>query len=274
RLLPKPVVAQVLLAAFDRVDAAGRAVADIIAEGIIPGGLEMMDQGCIRAAEDFLHAGYPVDAAAMLLCELDGTEEEVADQIDRVRKILERDGASEIKLSRNEQERQLFWAGRKAAFPAAGRLSPDYYCMDGTIPRKELPRVLNGINDLSEQYGLPVINVFHAGDGNLHPLILFDANRTGELERTEELGGKILELCVAVGGTITGEHGVGIEKINQMCVQFRPLELEQFHAVKAAFDPYGLLNPGKAVPTLARCAEFGAMHVHHGELPHPELERF
>lgn len=274
KLLPKPETAQVVLAAFDRLDNAGAAVAHIIAEGIIPGGLEMMDQGCIRAAEDFLHAGYPVDAAAILLCELDGTEAEVMDQLQQVRTILERDGATEIRVARNEQERQLFWAGRKAAFPAAGRLSPDYYCMDGTIPRKELARVLNGIQALSEHYGLPVINVFHAGDGNLHPLILFDANRPGELERTEELGGRILELCVEVGGTITGEHGVGIEKINQMCVQFASAELEQFHAVKAAFDPHGLLNPGKAVPTLARCAEYGAMHVHQGQLPFPELERF
>ncbi len=274
KLLPKPETAQVVLAAFDRVDSAGAAVARIIAEGIIPGGLEMMDQGCIRAAEDFLHAGYPVEAAAILLCELDGTEAEVADQLRQVRAILERDGATEIRVARNEQERQLFWAGRKAAFPAAGRLSPDYYCMDGTIPRKELARVLNGIQALSEQYALPVINVFHAGDGNLHPLILFDANQPGELDRTEALGAKILELCVEVGGTITGEHGVGIEKINQMCVQFAAAELEQFHALKAAFDPHGLLNPGKAVPTLARCAEYGAMHVHQGQLPFPELERF
>ena len=274
KLLPKPLLAQVVMAAFDQVDNAGAAVADIIAAGIIPGGLEMMDQGILKAAEDFVHAGYPVDAAAILLCELDGTREEVEEQIAEVQKIMEASGATEIRISHNEQERLLFWAGRKAAFPAAGRLAPDYYCMDGTIPRKALPQVLNGIRALSEEYGLPVLNVFHAGDGNLHPLILFDANKEGDLHNTEELGGKILELCVAVGGTVTGEHGVGIEKINQMCVQFASAELEQFHAVKRAFDPKALLNPGKAVPTLARCAEFGAMHVHKGQLPFPELERF
>lgn len=274
KLLPKPTVAQVLMAAFNDVEKAGGAVASIIAGGIIPGGLEMMDRGIIKAAEDFVHAGYPLDAEAILLCELDGTREEVDEQIAQVRAIVAQAGASEIRISQSEQERLLLWAGRKAAFPAAGRISPDYYCMDGTIPRRELARVLRGIQDLSAEYGLPVVNVFHAGDGNLHPLILFNANKTGDLERTEELGGKILELCVAVGGTITGEHGVGIEKINQMCVQFASAELEQFHAVKHAFDPKGLLNPGKAIPTLARCAEFGKMHVHHGQLPFPELERF
>ncbi|MDQ2696037.1 MAG: FAD-binding protein [Pseudomonadota bacterium] len=274
RLLPKPEVAQVLLVAFDDVEKAAAAVAEIIAGGIIPGGLEMMDQPSLQAAEAFVHAGYPTDAAAILLCELDGTHEEVEEQIGLTRQILERSGATEIRVSRTAEERQRFWAGRKAAFPAAGRLSPDYYCMDGTIPRRTLAQVLHGIKELSDEYQLPVINVFHAGDGNLHPLILFDANQPGELEVTEELGGRILELCVAVGGTVTGEHGVGIEKINQMCVQFPPAELEQFHAVKRAFDPQGLLNPGKAVPTLARCAEFGALHVHHGHLPHPDLERF
>ena len=274
KLLPKPERAQVVMAAFDDVEAAGKAVGDIIAGGIIPGGLEMMDRGIIKAAEDFVHAGYPLDAAAILLCELDGTEAEVEEQIAQVHGIVKAAGASDIRISRDEQERLRFWAGRKAAFPAAGRLAPDYYCIDGTIPRKELPAILNGIQTLSEQYGLPVVNVFHAGDGNLHPLILFDANKEGDLEKTEELGGKILEMCVAAGGTITGEHGVGVEKINQMCVQFRPEELEQFHALKRAFDPQGLLNPGKAVPTLARCAEFNAMHVHHGQLPFPELERF
>ncbi|MDX1605713.1 MAG: glycolate oxidase subunit GlcD [Candidatus Competibacterales bacterium] len=274
KLLPQPEVAQVLMAAFDRVDSAGQAVADIIAEGIVPGGLEMMDNGILRAAEDFVHAGYPVEAEAVLLCELDGTAEEVAEQIEQVRALVERAGATEVRISRDEQERMRFWSGRKAAFPAAGRISPDYYCIDGTIPRRELPRVLNGIRELSEQYGLPVVNVFHAGDGNLHPLVLYDANQPGQLERTEELGGKILELCIEVGGTITGEHGVGVEKIDQMCVQFPADELAQFHAVKAAFDPDGLLNPGKAVPTLARCAEFNAMHVHHGQIPFPELDRF
>ncbi|MEZ5590965.1 MAG: glycolate oxidase subunit GlcD [Gammaproteobacteria bacterium] len=274
KLLPKPEVAQVIMAAFNDVEDAGKAVGDIIAGGIIPGGLEMMDNGIIKAAEAFVHAGYPTDAAAILLCELDGTQAEVEEQTAQVHAIVERAGANDIRISRDEQERLLFWAGRKAAFPAAGRISPDYYCIDGTIPRKELPFILKGIQQLSEQYGLPVVNVFHAGDGNLHPLILFDANKTGDLEKTEELGGKILEMCVQVGGTITGEHGVGIEKINQMCVQFQPAELEQFHALKKAFDPQGLLNPGKAIPTLARCAEFNAMHVHHGQLPFPELERF
>jgi glycolate oxidase len=205
---------------------------------------------------------------------LDGTNKEVSEQILRVREILQESGASEIRTAKNEQERLIFWKGRKAAFPAVGRISPDYYCMDGTIPRKRLPEVLKNIADLSKKYDLPVANVFHAGDGNLHPLILYDANKPGELERTEEFGGKILELCVAVGGTITGEHGVGIEKINQMCVQFESAELTQFHAVKHAFDSKGLLNPGKAVPTLHRCAEFGAMHIHHGEMPFPDLERF
>ncbi|MCG6867164.1 MAG: FAD-binding protein [Gammaproteobacteria bacterium] len=274
KLLPKPERAQVVLAAFDNVVKAGAAVGDIIAAGIIPAGLEMMDTLAIRAAEDFVHAGYPTDAAAILLCELDGANAEVSEQIVRVREILRQAGAIELRTARDETERLGFWKGRKAAFPAVGRISPDYYCMDGTIPRRRLPEVLEAISDLSGSYDLPVANVFHAGDGNLHPLILYDANRPGELERTEEFGGKILELCVSVGGTITGEHGVGMEKINQMCVQFASAELDQFHAVKGAFDPAGLLNPGKAVPTLHRCAEFGAMHVHHGELPFPDLERF
>jgi glycolate oxidase len=228
----------------------------------------------IRAAEDYLHAGYPTDAAAILLCELDGTAEEVDDGIAQVRALLAAQGATEVRLARDDAERLKFWAGRKAAFPAVGRLSPDYYCMDGTIPRKHLASVLRRIGELSKQYGLAVANVFHAGDGNLHPLILYDANKPGELARTEELGGKILELCVEVGGTITGEHGVGMEKINQMCVQFTREELTQFHALKAAFDPDGLLNPGKAVPTLHRCAEFGRMHVHAGQIKFPDIERF
>jgi len=274
KLLPKPQVAKVLLAAFDSVEKAGRAVGDIIAEGIIPGGLEMMDNLAIRAAEDFIHAGYPVDAEAILLCELDGVEADVHDECERVRAVLERAGATEVRLARDEAERVRFWAGRKNAFPAVGRLSPDYYCMDGTIPRRALPGVLKGITALAEEYGLRVANVFHAGDGNMHPLILFDANQPGELDRAEALGGKILELCVKVGGSITGEHGVGREKINQMCAQFNSDELTLFHAVKAAFDPSGLLNPGKNIPTLHRCAEFGAMHVHLGQLPFPELERF
>jgi glycolate oxidase len=274
KLLPKPPAARVVMASFDDVHKAGDAVAAVIAAGIIPAGLEMMDRLAIRAAEDFVHAGYPTEAEAILLCELDGTNEEVSQHILAVRKILEDSGATEVRTAKDDQERLKFWAGRKAAFPAVGRISPDYYCMDGTIPRKRLPEVLQAIADMSLQYDLPVANVFHAGDGNLHPLILYDANRPGELQRTEEFGGKILELCVAVGGTITGEHGVGMEKINQMCVQFEAAELSQFHAVKAAFDPRGLLNPGKAVPTLHRCAELGAMHVHQGELPFPELERF
>ncbi|MDE2439942.1 MAG: glycolate oxidase subunit GlcD [Betaproteobacteria bacterium] len=274
KLLPKPQVARVLMASFDDVEKAGKAVADIISAGIIPGGLEMMDKLAIQAAEDFIHAGYPVDAEAILLCELDGVENDVREDIERVRNVLAIAGANDVQLARDEAERVKFWAGRKNAFPAVGRMSPDYYCMDGTIPRKQLPVVLKGTAELAEQYGLRVANVFHAGDGNMHPLILFDANQPGEFERAEALGGEILELCVAVGGTITGEHGVGREKINQMCVQFNSDELTYFHAIKAAFDPHGLLNPGKNVPTLHRCAEFGAMHVHHGNLPFPELERF
>ena len=274
RLLPKPEQEQVLLAAFDSVDAAGKAVAAIIAEGIIPAGLEMMDNAGIRAVEDFVHAGYPVEAEAVLICEIDGVPEEIRAECERVEAVLRQSGAVEIRIARDKAEGERFWAGRKAAFPAVGRIATDYYCMDGTIPRKHIAAVLQGISDLSGEFGLGVVNVFHAGDGNLHPLILSDVSRPGDLEKAEDLGGRILELCVHYGGTITGEHGVGIEKINQMCVQFTEAELEQFHAVKAAFDPPGLLNPGKAVPTLRRCAEFGAMHVHGGKLPFPELERF
>jgi len=274
KLLPKPESAQVILAAFDDLIKAGEAVGNIISAGIIPAGLEMMDKLAIKAAEEFVHAGYPMDAVAILLCELDGSDAEVTENISTVKNILQQSGATEVRVARDDAERITFWKGRKAAFPAVGRISPDYYCMDGTIPRKHLPHVLKTMAELSAAYELPVANVFHAGDGNLHPLILYDANKPGELERTEEFGGKILELCVEVGGSITGEHGIGMEKINQMCVQFKPLELSQFHAIKDAFDKKGLLNPGKAVPTLHRCAEFGAMHVHHGELPHPELERF
>jgi glycolate oxidase len=274
KLLPTPEDAQVVLAAFDSVEAAGAAVTATIASGIIPAGLELLDNPAIRAVEQFVQTGYPDDAAAILLCEVDGSTADVEAQVSRVNSVFREAGATGIKVSHSDAERQRFWAGRKAAFPAMGRLSPDYYCMDGTIPRKHLAEVLNSIADLSAEYGLPICNVFHAGDGNLHPLILYDANTPGELERTEELGGRILELCVSVGGTITGEHGVGLEKINQMCVQFNSGELTQFHAVKHAFDPRGLLNPGKAIPTLHRCAEFGAMHVHHGRLPHPGLERF
>lgn len=274
KLLPKPETAKVIMASFATVSQAGEAVGAIIAAGIVPGGLEMMDNLAIRAAEDFIHAGYPVDAAAILLCELDGVEADVATDCQRVREVLAAAGATAIALARDDAERARFWAGRKNAFPAVGRLAPDYYCMDGTIPRRELPRVLDGIAALSEQSGLRIANVFHAGDGNMHPLILYDANTPGELALAEEVGGKILELCVQVGGSITGEHGVGREKINQMCAQFDNETLQCFHAIKAAFDPDTLLNPGKNIPTLARCAEFGAMHVHHNQLPHPELPRF
>ncbi|MFO7602645.1 MAG: FAD-linked oxidase C-terminal domain-containing protein [Gammaproteobacteria bacterium] len=274
KLLPIAERAQVVLAAFADVVKAGQAVGNIISAGIIPAGLEMMDKLAIQAAEDFVHAGYPLDAEAILLCELDGTNAEVSDHVLKVRSILQDSGATEVRTARDDAERLMFWKGRKAAFPAVGRISPDYYCMDGTIPRKRLPEVLKAIADLSREYDLPVANVFHAGDGNLHPLILYDANQPGALQRTEEFGGRILTLCVEVGGTITGEHGVGMEKIDQMCVQFKPLELTQFHAIKSAFDSKGLLNPGKAVPTLHRCAELGAMHVHRGALPFPELERF
>jgi len=274
RLLPIPQRAQVALAAFDSVETAGKAVADIVAGGILPAGLEMMDNPAIVAAEDFVHAGYPTGAAAILLCEVDGGNEEVSEDIARVREQLLASGATEVRTARDDAERARFWAGRKAAFPAAGRISPDYYCMDGTIPRKHLPQVLGEIARYSEESGLRVANVFHAGDGNLHPLILYDANNPGELELAEEVGGRILELCVEVGGTITGEHGVGLEKINQMCAQFPPEELQLFHDLKAVFDPKGLLNPGKAIPTLNRCAEFGAMHVKAGDLRFPHLERF
>ena len=274
KLTPKPQLAQCLLAAFDDVVKAGEAVAAIIAAGIIPAGLEMMDQPATAAVEEFVHANYPLDAKAILLCESDGTPEEVAEEIARMRAVLERAGATEVRLSRDEAERLRFWAGRKAAFPAAGRLSADYYCMDGTIPRKRIGEMLAAIQKMEARFGLVCINVFHAGDGNLHPLILFDANRPGELERAEAFGAEILELSVALGGTVTGEHGVGIEKINQMCSQFSRPEIARFFQVKAAFDPAGLLNPGKAIPTLNRCAEYGRMRVSGGQLPHPELPRF
>ena len=274
KLLPVPECARVVMGVFDSVEKAGDSVAAIIARGIIPAGIEMMDNPAIRAAEDFVHAGYPVEAEAILICELDGTEEEVQTQIALVEQVLKDGGAVETRLARDEAERLLFWSGRKAAFPAVGRISPDYYCIDGTIPRKSLAAVLTGIRELSEEYGLRVANVFHAGDGNLHPLILYDANKKDEFEKTEELGGRILQMCIEHGGTITGEHGVGVEKLDGMCAQFSDAEREQFHAVRECFDPVGILNPGKAIPTLARCAEFNAMHVHGGKLPHPELERF
>ncbi|HEX4268690.1 MAG TPA: FAD-linked oxidase C-terminal domain-containing protein [Steroidobacteraceae bacterium] len=274
RLIPRPDCARVVLAVFDDLAKAGRAVADVIAAGIIPAGLEMMDRPTIAAVEPFVHAGYPLDAEAILLCESDGAPEEVAEEILHMEAVMRSAGATECRVSRDEAERLRFWAGRKAAFPAMGALSPDYYCMDGSIPRKRLAAVLQAIRQMEVKYGLRCTNVFHAGDGNLHPLILFDSNIADEVARAEAFGGEILELCVREGGSITGEHGVGLEKINQMCVQFGSAELETFHAVKHAWDGLGLLNPGKAVPTLHRCAEFGRLHVHGGKAPHPELPRF
>ncbi|MCB1955792.1 MAG: FAD-binding protein [Rhodocyclaceae bacterium] len=274
RLTPKPQLARCVLASFDDVAKAGDAVAAVIAAGIIPAGLEMMDQPATAAVEQFVHAGYNLEAAAILLCESDGTPEEVAEEIERMRVVLEASGATEIRISGDEAERLKFWAGRKAAFPAAGRISADYYCMDGTIPRKRVGEMLLAIQGMEKKYGLRCINVFHAGDGNMHPLILFDANRPGELDRAEAFGADILELSVALGGTITGEHGVGVEKINQMCSQFTTAEIGAFFRLKGAFDPDGLLNPGKAIPTLNRCAEYGRLRVSNGQLPHPELERF
>ncbi|MEO6748940.1 MAG: FAD-linked oxidase C-terminal domain-containing protein, partial [Casimicrobiaceae bacterium] len=274
KLTPKPQLAQVALAAFDDIEKAGAAVGAIIGAGIIPAGLEMMDQPATRAVEAFVHASYPLDAAAVLLVESDGVAEEVAAEMAEIKRVLTESGATEIRVSKDEAQRLLFWSGRKAAFPAVGRISPDYYCIDGTIPRRALPTVLRRIEQWSQEFGLACANVFHAGDGNLHPLILFDANLPGQMEKTVEFGDRILELCIEVGGTITGEHGVGVEKLKTMCVQFSHAELACFHAIKAAFDPLGLLNPGKAVPTLARCAEFGRMHVHHGEIRHPDIPRF
>lgn len=274
RLLPTPPCARALLASFDRIETAGAAVAGIIAAGIVPAGLELMDNASIRATEAFVQAGYPVEAAAILICELDGRVEQVDADCGRVERLLTQLGATEVRQSASEAERKRFWAGRKAAFPAVGRITPDYYCMDGTIPRHRLAEVLARIATLAAEHGLAVANVFHAGDGNLHPLILFDANQPGQLEQAEALGARILQTCIEAGGSITGEHGVGVEKIDAMCLQFGPDELSQFHAVKRAFDPDGLLNPGKAVPSLNRCAEFGAMHVHGGTALHPGLEHF
>jgi glycolate oxidase len=274
KLVPKPERARVIMASFDDVEKAGDAVAAIVAAGIIPAGLEMMDQAATRAVEEFVHAGYDLDAKVILLCESDGTLEEVEEEIGRMQAVLERSGATAMRVSRDEPQRLKFWAGRKAAFPAVGRISPDYYCMDGTIPRKRLGEILNFIAALEKKYRLRCPNVFHAGDGNLHPLILFDANDPDELVRTEQFASEVLQKCIEVGGTVTGEHGVGIEKINEMCVQFSSAELEAFRGVKRAFDPAGLLNPAKNIPTLHRCAEFGKMHVRAGRLPHPELPRF
>lgn len=259
RLLPEPEVAQVVMAGFDTVQKAGDAVGEIIARGIIPAGLEMMDGFAIAAAEDFARAGYPKEAAALLLCEVDGTREEVQEHIRQTEDLFHELGATSVRTSRSEEERALLWKGRKSAFPAVGRISPDYYCMDGTIPRGQLAHVLTEMQKMSEHYGLRVANVFHAGDGNLHPLILFDANVPGEFERTEAFGGAVLELCVKAGGSITGEHGVGMEKIRQMPSQFGDDEVAQFHAIKRAFDPAGILNPGKGVPTLRQCQEYRAL---------------
>lgn len=274
KLLPRPVLARCIMASFDDLRKAGDAVAAIIAAGIIPAGLEMMDQPMTIAAESFVHAGYDLDAKAILLCESDGTPEEVEEEIGRMSAVLERCGATALTVSRDEAERLRFWSGRKNAFPASGRISPDYYCMDGTIPRKRVADMLEAIKDMEGKYQLRCVNVFHAGDGNLHPLILFDANQPGELHRAEEFGAEILETSVAMGGTVTGEHGVGFEKINSMCVQFSPEEREQFFALRRAFDPAETLNPGKQIPSHARCAEYGKMHVRGGLLPFPDLPRF
>ena len=274
KLVAKPKLARVIMASFDDIEKGGNAVAAIIAAGIIPAGLEMMDKATTRAVEEFVHAGYDLDAAAILLCESDGTPEEVAEEIERMTKVLEEAGASGIQISKDESERLKFWSGRKNAFPAAGRLAPDYYCMDGTIPRRHIATLLKRIQGMEEKYGLGCLNVFHAGDGNMHPLILFNGADQEEWHRAEEFGTEILEACVELGGTITGEHGVGIEKINSMCVQFGEGERESFWGVKSAFDPEKLLNPDKAIPTLNRCAEYGRMRISGGQLPHPELERF
>jgi glycolate oxidase len=274
KLVPKPQTAQVIMASFDDVVKGGNAVANVIGAGIIPAGLEMMDKTSSRMVEPFVKAGYDTDAEAILLCESDGTAEEVAEEIARMTEVFHASGATQIAVSQSEAERLRFWSGRKNAFPAAGRISPDYYCMDGTIPRKQLAHVLLSIADMEKKYDMRCANVFHAGDGNLHPLILFDANQPGEFERAELFGAEILELCVEVGGTITGEHGVGIEKINSMCVQFSPAEREMFFGVKRAFDSAFLLNPDKAIPTLHRCAEYGKMHVKRGRTSFPDLPRF
>ena len=274
RILRTPETARALLIGFPSSEAAGQCVSDVIGAGIIPGGMEIMDGAAIQAAEDFVHAGYPVECQALLIVELDGPETEVDYLIDRVRQIAEKNDAMTIRASENEEERQRFWAGRKAAFPAVGRVSPDYYCMDGTIPRHQLPHVLKRMNEMSEHYGLRVANVFHAGDGNLHPLILYDANKPGELENAEEFGSEILKLCVNVGGVLTGEHGVGVEKRDLMNTMFNEDDLKQQQRLKCAFDPESLLNPGKVFPTLHRCAELGRVHIHGGQTRFPDIPRF
>jgi glycolate oxidase len=274
KLVPKPELAQVVMASFAEVAKAGDAVAAIIAAGIIPAGLEMMDKAATAAVEPFVKAGYDMNAEAILLCESDGTPEEVAEEIARVTEVLNAAGANEIRVSQSEAERLRFWAGRKAAFPAVGRITPDYYCMDGTIPRGKLPEALAGIRDLSEKYGLRVANVFHAGDGNLHPLILYDANIAEEMDKAEAFGADILRLCVKLGGVLTGEHGVGVEKRDLMPEMFSDIDLAQQQRLKCAFDTQGLLNPGKVFPTLHRCAELGRVHVHGGKLAFPDIPRF
>jgi glycolate oxidase len=274
RILPAPEAARALLVGFPTSEDGGRCVADIIGAGIIPGGMEMMDRPAIRAAEDYVHAGYPLDVEALLIVELDGPHAECEHLLERVEAIARDNGATYLRISQTEAERQAFWLGRKAAFPAVGRISPDYYCMDGTIPRRELPKVLARMRELSDQYGLRCANVFHAGDGNLHPLILYDANVPGELARAEAFGADILKLCVAVGGVLTGEHGDGVEQRDLMGEMFDDTDLKTQQRVKCAFDPDGLLNPGKVFPTLHRCAELGRMHVHKGEVAFPDLPRF
>ena len=274
RILRKPPTARALLIGFAETEDAGSCVAAIIGAGIIPGGMEMMDRPAIHAAEDFVHVGYPLDVEALLIVELDGPEAEVDYLIGRVEEIARANRARSIRISQSEAERLAFWPGRKAAFPAVGRISPDYYCMDGTIPRARLPEVLARMRELSEQYGLAVANVFHAGDGNLHPLILYDANQPGQIERAEAFGADILRLCVQVGGVLTGEHGVGVEKRDLMGEMFDETDLAHQQRLKCAFDPDGLLNPGKVFPTLHRCAELGRLHVHRGQMPHPDLPRF
>ncbi len=274
RLIPKPQLARCIVASYPTVESAGAAVASVIASGIIPAGLELMDKRMTAVAEDYVHAGYDLEAAALLLCESDGTPEEVEEEIGRMRAVLEASGATRIEVSRDEAQRLVFWSGRKNAFPASGGISPDYMCMDSTIPRKHLAQMLRAIEAMEAKYGLACVNVFHAGDGNLHPLILYDANDPDQRHRCELFGADVLETSVRLGGTITGEHGVGVEKLDSMCVQFSPAERDQFFAVKRAFDPAGLLNPGKVIPTLQRCAEYGKMHVHGGQLAHPELPRF
>jgi glycolate oxidase len=274
KLTPKPQLARCIMASFAEVEAAGAAVANIIARGLIPAGLELMDKPMTAVAENYVHAGYDLEAAAILLCESDGTPEEVEEEIHRMTRVLAESGATRIEVSRDEAQRLKFWSGRKNAFPASGGISPDYMCMDSTIPRRCLAEMLRAIEVMSGKHGLRCVNVFHAGDGNLHPLILFDANDPDEMRRCESFGAEILETSVRLGGTVTGEHGVGVEKLNSMCVQFSPEEREAFFAVKRAFDPDGILNPGKVIPTLQRCAEYGKMHVHRGELKFAELPRF